>query len=106
MTAVARWAPGSLGRTITVAVLIGLLAFAIFGPLLNLLLWAFAERWYFPNRIPSVFGVSFWGRVFSERGGAVSSLATSVWISCPSRKARRRASSPEKCASTRNSICE
>ena len=80
MTAVARWAPGSLGRTITVAVLIGLLAFAIFGPLLNLLLWAFAERWYFPNRIPSVFGTSFWGRVFSERGGAVSSLATSVWI--------------------------
>ena len=80
MTATARWRPGSLGRTIAVAVLIGLLAFAVFGPLVNLVLWAFAERWYFPNRIPSVFGVSFWGRVFSERGGAVSSLATSVWI--------------------------
>ena len=80
MTAAARWRPGSLGRTITVAVLIGLLAFAIFGPLLNLVLWAFAERWYFPNRIPSDFGFSFWGRVFSARGGAVSSLGTSVWI--------------------------
>jgi len=81
MTAVAaRWRPGSLGRTLAVAVLIGLLAFAIFGPLVNLVLWAFAERWYFPNRIPSQFGFSFWGRVFSERGGAVTSLATSVWI--------------------------
>jgi putative spermidine/putrescine transport system permease protein len=80
MTAAARWRPGSFGRTLAVAVLIGLLAFAIFGPLLNLVLWAFAERWYFPNRIPSDFGFSFWGRVFSARGGAVSSLGTSVWI--------------------------
>jgi putative spermidine/putrescine transport system permease protein len=80
MTTAARWRPGSMGRTLVVAVLIGLLAFAIFGPLLNLVLWAFAERWYFPHRIPSEFGFSFWGRVFSARGGAVSSLATSVWI--------------------------
>jgi putative spermidine/putrescine transport system permease protein len=60
--------------------MLGLLAFAIFGPLVNLVLWAFAERWYFPNKIPSDFGFSFWGRVFSARGGALSSLGTSVWI--------------------------
>jgi ABC-type spermidine/putrescine transport system permease subunit II len=63
-----------------VALMIGLLAFAIFGPLLNLALWAFAERWYFPNRIPSDFGFSFWARVFSPRGGAVAALGSSVWI--------------------------
>ena len=57
-----------------------LLAFAIFGPLANLFLWAFAEKWYFPNKIPQEFGFSFWARVFSPRGGAVASLGTSIWI--------------------------
>ena len=78
--AVARWRPRGLGGTIAVGLMLGLLDFAIFGPLANLALWAFAERWYFPNKIPSDFGFTFWGRVFSARGGAVSSLATSVWI--------------------------
>jgi len=62
------------------AIVLGLLAFAIFGPLANLFLWAFAEKWYFPNRIPQEFGFSFWGRVFSPRGNALASLGTSVWI--------------------------
>ncbi|HXS30445.1 MAG TPA: ABC transporter permease subunit [Steroidobacteraceae bacterium] len=59
---------------------IALLAFLIFGPLANLFLWAFAERWYFPGKIPQEFGLAFWGRVFSPRGGAMQSLVTSVWI--------------------------
>ena len=79
MTAL-RLGSGRLAGTLGVAILIGLLAFAIFGPLANLALWAFAERWYFPNRIPSDFGFSFWSRVFSPRGGAVSALGTSVWV--------------------------
>ena len=79
-TATARWRPQGLPGTIAVGLMLGLLAFAIFGPLANLALWAFAERWYFPNKIPSEFGFSFWGRVFSARGGAVASLGTSVWI--------------------------
>ena len=53
---------------------------SIFGPLANLFLWAFAEKWYFPNKIPQEFGFSFWARVFSPRGGALASLGTSVWI--------------------------
>jgi ABC-type spermidine/putrescine transport system permease subunit II len=62
------------------AVLLGLFAFVIFGPLLNLFLWAFAERWYFPSKLPLEYGFTYWGRVFSARGGAVTSLLTSVWI--------------------------
>lgn len=62
------------------AVLLGLFAFIIFGPLLNLVLWAFAERWYFPNKLPSQFGFSFWARVFDPRGNAMASLLTSVGI--------------------------
>ena len=79
-TATARWRPQGLPGTIAVGLMLGLLAFAVFGPLANLALWAFAERWYFPNKIPSDFGFAFWARVFSPRGGAIASLGTSVWI--------------------------
>lgn len=60
--------------------MLALLAFIIFGPLLNLLLWAFAERWFYPHKLPQVWGLSYWYRVFSPRGGAITSLLTSVWI--------------------------
>ena len=62
------------------AALLGLVAFVIFGPLLNLFLWAFAEQWYFPHKLPQQFGFTFWARVFQPRGNALASLATSVWI--------------------------
>jgi len=67
-------------QTVLVAVLLALFAFAIFGPLANLLLWAFAEKWYFPSKLPSEYGFSFWVRVFNPRGDALASLGTSVWI--------------------------
>ena len=70
----------SVARLLTRALAIALLAFVIFGPLANLLLWAFAERWYSPAKIPQEFGFTFWGRVFEPRGGAVQSLVTSIWI--------------------------
>ena len=69
-----------IGWMIVRAVLIGLFAFLIFGPLLNLLLWAFAERWYYPNKLPSQYGFTFWARVFDPRGNAMASLVTSVGI--------------------------
>ena len=63
------------------ALVLGLLAFAIFGPLANLFLWAFAEKWYFPNKIPQEFGFTFWARVFSPaRQRARRRSAPSVWI--------------------------
>jgi ABC-type spermidine/putrescine transport system permease subunit II len=74
MTALARW------HWLLPAILLGLLAFAIFGPILNLALWAVAERWFWPHILPSQYGFEFWGRVFSERGHAWESLGTSVFI--------------------------
>jgi putative spermidine/putrescine transport system permease protein len=68
--------PAMFGRALALAVL----AFLIFGPLANLVLWAFAERWYFPSKIPQQFGLAFWERVFQPRGNALASLGTSVWI--------------------------
>ncbi|WP_420962928.1 ABC transporter permease [Brucella sp. IR073] len=62
------------------ALLLGLLAFIIFGPLANLLLWTVAERWYFPHALPLDYGFSYWERVFSPRGNALESLANSVFV--------------------------
>src|ERR1700687_2261249 len=80
MTALSLPALPSPLRTVLRAIALALFAFAIFGPLLNLLLWAFAERWYFPNKLPLEFGLTFWYRVFQPRGNALASLGTSVWI--------------------------
>ena len=62
------------------ALALGLLAFAIFGPLTNLLLWTVAERWYFPHALPLEYGFSYWERVFSPRGSAMQSLTNSVVV--------------------------
>jgi ABC-type spermidine/putrescine transport system permease subunit II len=67
-------------RALVTGALLALFAFVIFGPLANLLLWAFAEKWYFPSKLPSEFGFAFWQRVFNPRGNALASLGTSVWI--------------------------
>jgi putative spermidine/putrescine transport system permease protein len=67
-------------RWIPAAIVIGLIAFVIFGPIANLALWAIAEKWYWPHILPQQYGFEFWGRVFSERGHAWESLGTSVFI--------------------------
>jgi ABC-type spermidine/putrescine transport system permease subunit II len=64
------------------AILFGLLAFIIFGPLVNLLLWTVTEKWYFPHALPLEYGFSYWGRVFSPRGNAMASLGTSAVVAC------------------------
>jgi ABC-type spermidine/putrescine transport system permease subunit II len=69
-----------IGLMLLRAAILGIIAFLIFGPLLNMVLWAFAERWYFPNKLPSQFGLSFWYRVFDPRGNAMASLWMSVGI--------------------------
>jgi putative spermidine/putrescine transport system permease protein len=55
-------------------------AFFIFGPLANLVLWAFAERWHTPYKLPVTYGTRYWEVVFRPTGDAMSSLVTSVSI--------------------------
>lgn len=62
------------------ALLVALFALFIVGPLTNLLLWAFAERWYTPYKLPVTYGFRYWEVVFRPTGDAMSSLLTSVWI--------------------------
>ncbi|HUN46154.1 MAG TPA: ABC transporter permease, partial [Stellaceae bacterium] len=59
---------------------LGILGFLIFGPILNLVLWAFAERWYFPYKLPLVYGFKYWFEVFKPRSDAIESLSTSILI--------------------------
>ena len=65
---------------IGLGLLLGVVAFIIFGPLLNLALWAFAEQWFYPNRLPTGWGFSFWERVFRPRAGAWTSLFNTVLV--------------------------
>ncbi|HTZ77248.1 MAG TPA: ABC transporter permease subunit [Stellaceae bacterium] len=59
---------------------LGCLAFLIFGPIANLALWAVAVRWYFPYKLPLVYGFKYWHEVFDPRGDAIESLSTSLFI--------------------------
>jgi len=70
----------SLPKALVPAAVLTLFAFVLFGPLANLLLWAFAEKWYFPSKLPLEYGLSFWARVFHPRGNAIESLWTSLYI--------------------------
>src|SRR5258705_12442740 len=67
-----RWLPRGLAR--------GILAFIVFGPLANLVLWAFAEQWYFPHKLPLVYGLKFWNQVFKPSSDVFATLGTSVAI--------------------------
>ena len=62
------------------AVIIGVFAFFLFGPLVNLGLWAFTEKWYFPHKLPLEYGLKYWEYVFRPQGDAFQSLTSSVWI--------------------------
>jgi putative spermidine/putrescine transport system permease protein len=61
-------------------IVFGLMAFFIFGPLANLLLWTVAEKWYFPHSFPLEYGFSSWVKVFAPRGGALDSLRNSLVV--------------------------
>ena len=71
--------PGFVGSMVS-TVLIGLLALAIFGPLLNMLIWTVTEAWYFPAKLPVRWGFSFWNKVFRPEAGAMGALANSLLI--------------------------
>jgi len=66
-----------LGLSAIVLTLVGLV---VFGPLVNLVLWAAAEQWYYPHKLPVTYGLKFWREVFKPTGSAMLSIWTSVWI--------------------------
>lgn len=71
--------PAFLG-TLLRGLLIGLLAVAIFGPILNMLIWTVTEAWYYPAKLPVRWGFAFWDKVFRPEAGAMRALSTSLII--------------------------
>jgi putative spermidine/putrescine transport system permease protein len=67
-------------RASLAAVVLAAFAFALIGPLANLVLWSVAERWYTPFKLPVTYGTRYWEQVFRPTGDAMASLGTSVWI--------------------------
>jgi len=59
---------------------LGAIAFLIFGPILNLALWAVTVQWYFPYKLPLTYGLKYWYEVFKPRSDAIDSLTTSILI--------------------------
>lgn len=74
--------PPVITRILVPGLFLGLFAFVIFGPLANLGLWAVAEKWYFPHKLPLEYGFSFWERVFRPQGKALEALSLSLLIAC------------------------
>lgn len=62
------------------ALVLILVALIIFGPLANLLLWAAAETWYFPFKLPVTYGLKYWREVFKPTGYSMESLWNSLSI--------------------------
>ena len=62
------------------ALVLILVALIIFGPLTNLLLWAAAETWYFPFKLPVTYGLKYWREVFKPTGYSMESLWNSLSI--------------------------
>ncbi len=56
-----------------------LILFIIIGPLVGIVLWSFAHRWYWPNPIPQEFGLRYWQMVFRQ-GRILDSLLLSLTI--------------------------
>lgn len=52
--------------------------FLILGPIASLLIWSFAEKWYWPHPFPSEWGTSYWEKVFE--GKMLDALTASFGI--------------------------
>lgn len=95
---------GSFGRKIVTCAFLVLLACVIFGPFVNLGLWAVAEKWYFPAKLPLEYGFSFWERVFRPQGRAMESLWLSIFIALATVAASLALSIPAGYALGRRSV--
>jgi len=55
-----------------------LVSFIIFGPISSLVIWSFAEKWYWPHPLPQQVGLSYWKKMFE--GNMMVALTTGIEI--------------------------
>src|SRR5664279_1640436 len=56
------------------------LALFIIGPILSVVLWAFAERWAYPSLIPTQWGFSYWQETLN-RADVIKGFSLSLGLS-------------------------
>ena len=61
------------------ALLLVALFLFIVGPMLSVVLWAFAVRWQYPSLVPNVFGFHFWRETF-RRADILTAIPQSITI--------------------------
>lgn len=59
--------------------LLGTMAFVMLGPIVTVIIWAFAEQWRYPNLLPTQWGFRFWHQLLS-RESVISAISTSAFI--------------------------
>ncbi|WP_217900045.1 ABC transporter permease [Paenibacillus herberti] len=69
---------GSIGRMIMRFVIYAFSIFLIMGPISSLIIWSFAEKWYWPHTLPQEWGMKYWARVLE--GKMAESLSLSFGI--------------------------
>ncbi len=70
------WSIGAFRRSLPALFLLALAIF-ILGPLLSLILWAFAGQWFYPALLPQEFSMKWWTVVFGNRS-VVNSIKYSL----------------------------
>ncbi len=59
-------------------VVLGLIAFLVFGPLSSVILWSIAIKWYWPHVWPQEIGLAYWKQALGlQRDWAIA--AVSIW---------------------------
>lgn len=53
--------------------------FLILGPLSSLVLWSFAEKWYWPSALPQQTGLFYWQKIMRS-ADLIRSLQVGLWI--------------------------
>jgi putative spermidine/putrescine transport system permease protein len=56
-----------------------LLILFIIGPMVSIVLWAFAEKWQYPSLIPQIFGFKWWAETF-KRADIIKAIPQSITI--------------------------
>ena len=55
------------------------LAVVVIGPMVSVVLWAFAETWWYPALVPNTWGVKYWGETLA-RADIQSALPLSIGL--------------------------
>ncbi len=79
-------APRRVGRSMRVVwqnmpglILLALLAIVVIGPMVSVILWAFAETWWYPSLLPTSWGLKYWSDTLA-RADIRSALPLSIGL--------------------------